>query len=160
MRTRALTFTAVVACLALGAAACGDSEPDESERTVEAIEEICGDWREKLDERGAFPLADFDPENPSSDDLRIVGEFFGSGELAAQETISALRQVSSPVEIEADVNALISALEYQGENARMQASAARAGDVEGFKATLLEASETMASVKTAADELGAGECAF
>jgi hypothetical protein len=51
-------------------------------------------------------------------------------------------------------------LEYQGETARMQSFAARAGDVEGFKATLVEAAETKAGVKTAAEELGVKRCAF
>ncbi|MEX0783224.1 MAG: hypothetical protein WD557_11280 [Dehalococcoidia bacterium] len=159
MRRRALIFTAV-ACLALGATACGDSEPDESERAIEAIDEICDDWRLKLDERGGFPLDDFDPENPSPEELRTVGDYFGSGELAAEEALTALRELSPPIEIEADVNALISALEFQGEAARMQAHAARAGDVEGFKATLVDAGDTKATVKTAADDLGATKCAF
>ena len=162
MRTRVLTLTLVGVCLAIGASACGGGdEPNATTAaTVEQVNGICTDWKATLDERGDFPVEEFDPENPSQDDLPAVGEYFASGEPAADEAIVQLRALSPPTEAEADVEALVSALEVQLENAKTQASAARVRDVAGFTATLDAASTSMEAVKEAADELGTPSCSF
>jgi hypothetical protein len=161
MWIRALTLSLVSVCLAIGAGACGDDEPsDDTAATVEQVEEICTDWKATLDERGDFPVDDFDPENPSPDDLPAVGEYFASGEPAAEEAIAELRALSPPAEIEADVDALVSALDQQLEGAKTQASAAQAGDVAAFTATLDGVGASQEAVKEAADQLGTPSCSF
>jgi hypothetical protein len=151
----------VSVCLAIGAGACGDDESsDDTAATVEQVEEICTGWKATLDERGDFPVDDFDPENPSPDDLPAVGEYFASGEPAAEEAIAELRALSPPAEIEADVDALASALEQQLEGAKTQASAAQAGDVAAFTATLDGVGASQEAVKEAADQLGTPSCSF
>ena len=162
MRTRVLTLTLVGFCLAVGASACGgDDEPnDATAATVEQVNGICTDWKATLDERGDFPVDEFDPENPSPDDLPAVGEYFASGEPAADEAIAELRALSPPAEVEADIDALVSTLEEQLENAKTQAAAAKTRDVAGFTATLDAASTSMEAVKEAADELGTPSCSF
>ena len=162
MRTRFLTLTLMGFCLAIGASACGgDDEPSEATAaTVEQVNGICADWKATLDERGGFPVEHFDPENPSPDLLPAVGEYFASGEPAAEEAIAELGALLPPAEVEADVDALVSALEQQLENAKTQASAAKTRDVAGFTATLDGASTSMEAVKEAADELGTPSCSF
>jgi hypothetical protein len=89
----------------------------------------------------------FDPENPSPEDLPEVGNFFASGESAAEDAIDQLRELSPPADIEAKVDALVMALEQQLENAKAQASAARAGAVGAFTATLDDASSSLEAVQ-------------
>ena len=73
MRVRALSVTVVVLCLAIGASACGDDDSggstDASAAVIAQIDEICADWKDALDERGDFPVEDFDPESPAPEDL-------------------------------------------------------------------------------------------
>jgi hypothetical protein len=122
---------------------------------IEQIEAICDDWKETLDERGEFPVDGFDPENPAPDDLPAVGDYFASGHSAADSGIAELRELSPPRDVEADFEALVSALERQLESAKAQASAAAA-----FTATLDDAPSSQEAVKEAADELGAQSCSF
>jgi hypothetical protein len=89
-----------------------------------------------------------------------VGEYFASGHPAAEETIAELRHLSPPSDLAADVETLVSAIERQLENGKTQASAAKAGDVAAFTATLDEAASTMDDLEEAADELGTPGCAF
>ena len=73
MRVRALSVAVATLCLALGASACGGDDSadssDASAAVIAQIDEICADWKSALDERGAFPVEDFDPESPSPEDL-------------------------------------------------------------------------------------------
>ena len=159
-----LTFTLVAVSLALGASACGgddsDASSDASADVVEQIEEICTDWRETLDERGGFPVDGFDPANPSPEDLPTVGEYFASGHPAAEDAIAKLRQLSPPADVEARIEALVSAVEQQLESAKNQASAALVADVAAYQATLDEAASSLEAVQDASDQLGAQSCAF
>ena len=148
--------------MAVAVSACGggDDSSDAAAATVDQVEGICADWKATVDERGDFPVDDFDPENPSPDDLPAVGAYFASGESAAEQAIAELRALSPPAEVQADVDALVSALEQQLENAKTQASAAQAGDVAAFTATLDEASAAIEAVEEAADEVGTPSCSF
>jgi hypothetical protein len=127
---------------------------------IEQIDGICAEWKDALDERGDFPVDDLDPESPSPDDLPAVGEYFASGESAAEEAIAELRQLSPPGDVEAEVDALVTALEQQLESAKVQTAAARASDVAAFTSTLPSASSSQEAVQEAADDLGAEGCAF
>ena len=137
-----------------------DESGGPSAAVIEQIDGICADWKDALDERGDFPVDDFDPENPSPDDLPAVGEYFASGESAAEEAIAELRRLSPPADVEADVDALVTALEQQLESAKVQAAAARASDAAAFTATLPSASSSQEAVQEAADDLGTEGCAF
>ena len=165
MRASVLSIAAIAAVLlTLGASACGsdDDEPsDASAAVIEQIDEICSDWKNTLDERGDFPVEDFDPESPSPDDLPAVGEYFATGQPAQEEAIAQLRNLSPSADIADEVESLVSALEAELESAKGQTSAALAGDVEAFVATLDDAGTSQEVVKDAADELGGVEsCAF
>jgi hypothetical protein len=150
--------------LAIGATACGGDESsslsDESAAAVEEINAACDKWKLELDERGDFPVDDFDPENPSPDDLPAVGDYFDAGIEANEEAIATIDQLVVPSEIEADVDALVEALQTALANTKTQITAAQAGDVEAFKATLATAGSTQEDVKGVADELGATSCSF
>jgi hypothetical protein len=164
MRTRALCCAVAAICLTVGVSACGGDDSGDSSDTsvsvIEQVEAICDDWKETLDERGEFPVDGFDPENPAPDDLPAVGDYFASGHSAADSGIAELRELSPPGDVEADLEALVSALERQLESAKAQASAAQAGDAAAFTATLDDASSSQEAVKEAADELGAQSCSF
>lgn len=162
MRVRALSVTVVVLCLAIGASACGDDDSggstDASAAVIAQIDEICADWKDALDERGDFPVEDFDPESPAPEDLPPVGNYFASGEAAADDAIAEIRGLSPPADIAAEVDALVAALERQLKSAKAQAVAARASDVAAFTATLEDASSSLEAVKEAADDLGTEGC--
>jgi hypothetical protein len=164
MWARVLSGAVAVVCLALAATACGrdgsGESSDGSAAVIEQIDRICADWKDAVDERGDFPLEDFDAENPSADDLPAVGEYFASGESAAEEAIADVRELSAPADVEAEVDALVTALEQQLESAKVQAAAARGSDVAAFTATLEDASSSQEDVQDAADDLGAEGCAF
>lgn len=163
MRARAWSFAVIAVCLTLGASACGgdgSESVDASAALIGQIDGICDDWRERVDERGPFPVESFDPEDPSPGDLPAVGDYFAAGHPAAEETIAELRHLSPPSSLAADVETLVSAVERQLENGKTQASAARIGDVAAFTATLEEAVSSQEDLEEAADELGTPGCAF
>ena len=163
---RALSLAVIAAVfLVVGASACGgddsDGSTDASAGVIEQIEGICAVWKDTLDERGDFPVADFDPENPSPTDLQAVGAYFASGHPATEAMIAELRELSPPADIENEVESLVSALEAELESAQKQTRAAQAGDVEAFVATLDDAASSQEVVEETADELSGGEgCAF
>jgi hypothetical protein len=154
----------VVVCLALGATACGGDDSDEwsdaSSAVIEQVDRICTDWKQALDARGEFPVEGFDPEKPSQQDLPAVGDYFASGHAAAEEAIANLRQLSPPADVDAEVEALISALDQRLAGAKAQSSAAQAGDIAAFTATLSGVASVQEAVEDAADELGVDSCAF
>jgi len=166
MRTRILSVTAGAVFLALGAIACGggndsDGSSDASAAIIERIQGICSDWKTTFDERGGFPVEGFDPENPSPEELRAVGDYFASGQPAHEKAVADLRELSPPADIETKVESLVSALEAELASAKVQTRAAQAGEVEAFVATLDDAASAQKVVEKAADELGGGEsCAF
>ena len=164
MRVRALSVAVASLCLALGASACGGDDSsdssDASAAVVAQIDAICADWKDTLDERGDFPVKDFDPESPAPEDLPAVGNYFASGEAAADGAIAEIRGLSPPADIAAEVDALVAALERQLKSAKAQAVAARASDVAAFTATLQDASSSQVAVQQAADDLGTEGCAF
>lgn len=154
-----MLFSSVVVAIA-----CGDddspTQTDESAATIAQFEAICSEWQAQLAARGEFPVQDFDPENPTAEQLQVVGRWFESGQPAAAEAIASMRALSLPSEIVSESETLISALEVQLEGARTQSTAAVAGDIEAFKASLPEADIYLAAVKEAAEDLGAENCAF
>lgn len=164
MRTPILSVMLVAVSLALGASACGDDSDESNDASAAVIEQIdasCSDWKAALDERGAFPVEEFDPENPGIEDLRAVGDYFASGQPAQEKAIAELRALSPPADVADEVESFVSALESEFESARVQTRAAQAGDVAAFIATLDDAASSQEAVKEATDELGGGEsCAF
>ena len=162
MRVRALSVAVAALCLALGAGACGGDDSADSSNASAAviaqIDAICVDWKDALDERGDFPVEDFDPESPAPEDLPAVGNHFASGEAAADDAIAEIRGLSPPADIAAEVDALVAALERQLKSAKAQAVAARASDVAAFTATLEDASSSQEAVQEAADDLGTEGC--
>lgn len=163
MRARLLTLIAGATCLVLVASACGGGGTEgsgDASPLMGQIEDICDDWRATLDERGDFPVDGFDPENPLPADLRLVGDYFASGNPAADEAIAELRHLSPPSSLAAALETFVSALERRLERAKVQATAAQAGDVEAFTATLAGASSAGLEVRKRASDLGAPGCAF
>jgi hypothetical protein len=162
MRTRNL-IVAMTFSLAIAAPACGGNDNELSDDSVAAIgriEAICDDWRLGLEERGKFPVEDFDPEDPDPRDLRTVGNYFASGQSTSNEGIAALRELAVPAEIQSKVDALVAAMEREFDVQKTQHAAAQAGDVAAFKATLKDAASTNRVVKRAADDLGAKNCSL
>jgi hypothetical protein len=102
----------------------------------------------------------FDPENPSPDDLPAVGDYFAAGIEANEEAIATIDGLVVPSEIEPQVDALVEALQAELAGLKTQTAAAQAGDVEAFKATLEPAASGQENVEAAADELGATSCSF
>ena len=93
MRIRLLAFPVAAVCLLLGVSACGGDESDSSDASaavVEQIDAICDDWRETLDAREEFPVADFDTENPAAEDLPKVGDYC-LGQSAAEDALESIR---------------------------------------------------------------------
>ncbi len=106
-------------------------------------------------------MKDFDPENPSpGGDLPAVGDWFAAGHPAAEDALAELRELSPPIELNKDVEALISSLEQQLEGFKAQAAAAQADDAAAFTAALDDATASHQAVQEASDELGAESCAF
>ena len=116
MRVRLLAFPVAAVCLLFGVSACGGNDSDSSDASaavVEQIDAICDDWREALDAREEFPVEDFDTENPAAVDLPPVGDYLASGQSAAEDALESIRNLSAAAEVQAEVDALVSALERQ-----------------------------------------------
>ena len=120
MRTPILSVMLVAVSLALELAhvATADESSDASAAVIEQIDASCSDWKAALDERGAFPVEEFDPENPGIEDLRAVGDYFASGQPAQEKAIAELRALSPPADVADEVESLVSALESELESAR------------------------------------------
>ena len=157
----AVTFAAA-AIVALGASACGgsdDSADSDSEAVGARVAEICAERVQALAARGEFPVEDFDPENPDPADLPAVGEYFAQGlERTEPEALVALRGISATGEQRMQLDALIAAWETEYANARTQVDAALASDVDGFVATLEDASDSKEKTTDAASALGVSDC--
>ncbi len=164
MRIRLPMFTVAAVFLAVGASGCGgDDDEDVSAESAAAItqfDDICDDWRSKLEGLGSFPVDDFDPEDPDPAELRTVGNFFVSGHPINEAAIAELGNFAVPTELKADADALLAALAREFEWQKVQAKAAQDGDVAAFKATLDDAASTNEAVESAAEDLGAVECSF
>jgi hypothetical protein len=163
MRTRSVWLILAALCAALALTACGDDDGDdlsaESRAAIDDIEEICDGWKKSLEARGEFPVDGFDPDDPKADELRKVGAYFVSGQPIAAQAMADLRAVPVPAEIKSDVDSLLAALDAEVAWAKVQTTAAAAGDIPAFKATLKDAASTNQTVEDAADQLGA-ECSF
>ncbi len=157
-----LSLALALAGVTLAASACGGSGgPElsaESAAAVELIDAACAQWNDTVDARGEFPVPDFDAENPSAEDLPAVGDYFAQGHRARDEMIQAIATLTVPDEIKARFDTLVAALQRGQANAKKQAAAAQAGDVDGFTATLDEADASQQAIEAAAGELGATEC--
>ena len=163
MRVRLLTFPIAALCLLLGVSACGGDDSDSSDAStavVEQIDAICDDWREALDAREEFPVEGFDTENPAAEDLPPVGDYLASGQSAAEDALESIRNLSPSAEVQAEIDALVSALERELESLKAQTGYAQAGDVEQFVASLDEAVASQGAVEEASEELGATSCVF
>jgi len=160
---KVLAMALLAACLALATSACGGENEDSADEAATLVADqltaICDEWRAALDARGDFPVEDFDPESPSAEDLPSVGDYFGSGIPAQEEAIAAMQALDVPVEVQPQVDDLVSAVEQGLASVRKQVAAARAGDVDGFVATLEEASAAIEGTRDAANAVDAGNCA-
>ncbi len=148
MRVRLLAFPVAAVCLLLGMSACGGGESDSSDASaavVEQIDAICDDWRATLDAREESPVEDFDTENPAAEDLPPVGDYLASGQSAAEDALESIRNLSPSADVQAEIDALVSALERELKSLKAQTRFAQAGDVEQFVASL---DETVASQAT------------
>ncbi len=158
-----MTFPIAALCLLLGVSACGvdDSDSSDASTAVAAqIDSICDDWREALDAREEFPVEGFDTENPAAEDLPPVGDYLASGQSAAEDALESIRNLSPSADVQAEIDALVSALERELESLKAQTGFAQAGDVEQFVASLDEAVASQGAVEEASEELGATRCAF
>ena len=163
MRVRLLALAVAAVCLLLGVSACGGDDSDSSDASAavaEQIDAICDDWREALDAREEFPVDDFDTENPAAADLPPVGDYLASGQSAAEDALGSIRNLSASADVQAKVDALVSALERELESLEAQTGFAQAGDVEQFVASLDEAVASQGAVEAASEEIGATSCAF
>jgi len=163
MRVRLLAFPVAAVCLLFGVSACGGNDPDSSDASaavVGQIDAICDDWREALDAREEFPVEDFDTENPAAADLPPVGDYLASGQSAAEDALESIRNLSPSADVQADVDALVLALERELKSLKAQTGFAQAGDVERFVASLDEAVASQGAVEAASEQLGGTSCAF
>jgi hypothetical protein len=166
MRRRSKLVHGVVAgiittgLIAVASACSGDESSDASAETIEQIEQVCTDWRATLDERGEFPVEGFDPEKPSRRDLPAVAAYFAAGHPAAEQAIVKLRGLSPPAAVAGNLDALVTALEWQLEDSKVQTAAARTRNASAFTATLRGTASPRAAVQEASDQLGVEGCAF
>ena len=163
MRVRRLAYPVAAVCLLLGVSACGGDDSDSSDASaavVEHIDAICDDWRETLDAREEFPVEDFDAENPAAEDLPPVGDYLATGQSAAEDALESIRNLAPSADVQAEMDALVSALERKLESLKAQTGSAQAGNVEQFVASLDEAVASQGAVQEASEELGATSCAF
>jgi hypothetical protein len=157
----ALSIAAVALCAGIGLVACGGSdEPDDpvADAARVQVEEICTTWGLTFADRGAFPVEDFDPENPDPADLPAVGEYFKAGLDTQPEAIASLEEIDATGEQRVQLDALIAAWKREYASARAQSDAAIAADVDAFVATLDEAQTANDAVGEAANDLGVLDC--
>jgi hypothetical protein len=82
----------------------------------------------------SFPVANFDPEHPSPDQLQAVGSYFARyGRLP--QTVTALHQLHPPPPDAADWERLLAIADRMTVNSKRQIKAARAQDVTAFVQT-------------------------
>ena len=163
MRLRLLAFPVAAVCLLLGVSACAGDDSDSSDASaavVEEIDAICDDWRDALDARKEFPVEDFDTENPAAEDLPPVGDYLASGQPAAEDALESIRNLSASADVQAEIDALVSALERELKSLKAQTGFAQAGDVDQFVASLDEAVASQGAVEAASEQLGGTSCAF
>jgi hypothetical protein len=163
MRSTLVKVAATAAIVALGTSACGGGSDESADSDSDAVrvqvEEICADRALSFADRGEFPVADFEPENPDPADLPAVGEYFAQGLEGTQpEALAALKKISAVGEQREPLDALIDAWETEYESAKTQVDAALASDVDGFVATLDDAAASNAAVADAASALGVSDC--
>ncbi|HEX4747042.1 MAG TPA: hypothetical protein VFU99_09185 [Gaiellaceae bacterium] len=153
--------TAVVAA-ALSASACAgsDDSTDSASAAVTAqVQKICDERAASFANRGEFPVDDFDPENPDPADLPAVGDYFAAGLNDPGRAIAALTSLDASGEEGALVSRAIEAFEAEYAGARAQVDAALSADVEGFVATLDDATATKDALGEATSALGVPDCA-
>jgi hypothetical protein len=81
-----------------------------------------------------FPIQNFDPQNPTADQLRIVADYFST--YRGPEVGKKLEQLGEPKKGAAAWDRLRDVVRQSDANAQTQIAVARAGDVQGFKATV------------------------
>ncbi len=156
-----LGIAVVALCAGIGLVACGGSDESDdpaAEAAQAQIEEICTTWGLTFADRGAFPVEDFDPENPDPADLPAVGEYFKSGLDAQPKAIASLEDIDATGMQRLQLDTLIAAWKREYTSARAQSDAAIAGDVDAFVATLDEAQAANEAVGQAASDLGVSDC--
>ena len=111
--------------------ACGGDDSDSSDASAAAAEQInaiCDDRRETLDAREEFPVEDFDTENPAAAGLLPVGDYLASGQSAAEDALESIRNLSASADAQAEIDALVSALERELKSLKAQTGFAQAGE--------------------------------
>jgi len=161
MRRVHVKVSVAAVLLALGLSACGGSDETANQASAAVtaqIEEICADLNHSYADRGEFPLADFDPENPNAADLPAVGRYFAAGLEAQPRAIASLKGLTPTAEQREEVDALVEAWEAQYASAKTQVRAALASDAPSFVATLDAAAASNEAVSAATSALGVPDC--
>lgn len=169
-RRRRVAEVAVIAAALLTFAGCEASSSDTTASgsttttlvtsAAEEITAVCASWKAQLDARGPMPVAGFDPGNPDPAQLPSVGAYFGAGLPVADAAIAQIEALTVPQAEQADVAALVAAMQAERANAQRQVDAANAADVAGFVATLDLVDALGADVTSAAEALGVDNCGF
>lgn len=144
----------LMAATALPAVACSSSKhPATADSSfVSAANAICAKAVAKHDGH-PFPLPDFNPLHPRSQDLPAVGRYlahFGG----ASATAARLDALSAPAKYHADWKKLRALIDQAAANAQRQIAAAKKSDVTGFEQTVTTARSLAKQINQIGPKLG------
>jgi hypothetical protein len=162
--SRQLVVTAVAVCLTAVAGCGGTSRAADSTSSggaspsgahasfIATVEQVCA--RAVAAHAGhAFPLANFDPENPRPSQLPVVGDYFAQyGGLP--QTTTALHALTPPAADATAWNALLDLADQISANAQRQIAAAQASDVSSFIQTVATAKQLTTAINSAGAQFG------
>lgn len=150
----------VVALVAVAGCGAGSAHDDDTPRTqhsvfLRSVDAVC--TRAVAMHAGhAFPVADFDPENPKPSQLPAVADYFERyGGLPA--TTKALHALNPPSKDVAVWHDLLADTDAMAANALRQIQAARARDTTSFVATVHSANDLIRQINADGSRLGVSD---
>jgi hypothetical protein len=145
---------ALMAAFAFSAAACGSSQaPATADGSfVSAANSICAGAVAKHDGH-PFPVPDFDPLHPRTQDLPAVGRYLDQyGDVSAID--ARLDALPAPSQHHADWQKLGALIDQATANAQRQIAAAERSDVTGFEQTVAINQSLARQINQIAPKLG------
>jgi hypothetical protein len=118
------------------------------------IDSACAANQTKYPQVGHFPYDNFDPQHPAASQLPVVGAYFTQGQRGIQPLETALTRLGEPSEGRAAWDRVRSLAFAILDNARAQRTAALAGSVRRFVATVDKGNRLVNRLKIAAIQAG------
>ncbi len=145
----ALAWVALLVVLGLSACGGGGGGGDSEESFVDQADVVCSEAEQEISQ---FPQ----PQDPT-DPLQLA-TFLERAVPAARRQVAALEKLERPDEQEAQINALLTALNAEVDAAERMLAAAKREDRESIQQVLTESGFASAQAKRAADELELAVC--